>query len=460
MPDACAGFVPGFRGDDSMLQDRCSSCQPIAVIIMLLVAAAPGIVPASLAEGIRDLDRERAHTMLKTVRKSLEKHYYDARFRGMDLEDRFAKADRAIDQATSLSHAFGIIAQAVLDLNDSHTFFVPPERTVKVEYGWQMRMIGDTAHVIAVKPGSDAEAKGLRIGDAVLSVDGIAPTRQNLWKLVYRYYTIRPEPGMRLEVQSPGGQPRQIDVLAKVRQEKRVLDLTQGEDIWDLIRKAENAEEEHRYIETKDRSLLIWNMPSFSVSEEALEDLAGKLHKFQAVILDLRGNAGGYEDTLVWLLGYFFEHEVSIGQPKGRKEMDPLVAKPRGKKAFGGKLVVLVDSASASAAELFARVLQLEKRATVLGDRTAGAVMRSRYHHAQMGAGRVIPYGVNVTESDVIMADGQSLEHVGVAPDELLLPTGADLAAGRDPVLSRAAALIGVDLPAEQAGTMFPIEWD
>jgi C-terminal processing protease CtpA/Prc len=68
-------------------------------------------------------------------------------------------------------------------------------------------------------------------------------------------------------------------------------------------------------------------------------------------------------------------------------------------------------------------------------------------------------YGASITNADVIMSDGKSLEHVGVTPDELLLPTAADLAAKRDPVLSRAAALVGMQLAPEKAGAMFPIEW-
>jgi len=64
-----------------------------------------------------------------------------------------------------------------------------------------------------------------------------------------------------------------------------------------------------------------------------------------------------------------------------------------------------------------------------------------------------------VSESDLIMADGKSLEHSGVTPDELRLPTAADLAAGRDPVLAYAAASLGAKLTPEDAGKMFPFEW-
>jgi hypothetical protein len=57
------------------------------------------------------------------------------------------------------------------------------------------------------------------------------------------------------------------------------------------------------------------------------------------------------------------------------------------------------------------------------------------------------------------MADGNGLEKVGVTPDELLLPSGADLLAKRDPVLSRAAALAGLKLDPEKAGALFPVKW-
>jgi len=104
-------------------------------------------------------------------------------------------------------------------------------------------------------------------------------------------------------------------------------------------------------------------------------------------------------------------------------------------------------------------VIQLEKRGIVIGDRTAGAVMGSSHHEHMVGGNVVTFYSVSITQTDLTMTDGKSLEHVGVTPDELLLPTAADITAKRDPVLSRAAVLIGVKLDPEKASALFPIEW-
>jgi C-terminal processing protease CtpA/Prc len=85
--------------------------------------------------------------------------------------------------------------------------------------------------------------------------------------------------------------------------------------------------------------------------------------------------------------------------------------------------------------------------------------MRAKGYSYQIGAEVVIFYGASITDADLIMTDGQSLERAGVKPDEIVLPTAADLAAKRDPVLARAAAIVGLKLDPEKAGAMFPVEW-
>src|SRR5262245_6862924 len=429
---------------------------PLAAVLCLTVSQR---LPSVRAQPDLNFQRDRGRVMLRTIKDDLKKNYYDTNFHGMDVESRFIAADAKIKEAESVGQVFGIIAQVLIDLNDSHTYFMPPGRANRTEYGLQMQAIGDKVLVTAIKPGSDAEKKGLKTGDQVLSVNGIEPSREELWKLVYMFYTLRPQPGLRLVLQSPEGQRRQLDVMANVKQGKLVADLT-GQDIWDLMRDAEAEDRlnRQRYVEVDDK-LLIWKMPSFAITDGEVDGMMGRAKKREALILDLRGNPGGYVKTLEWFAGYFFDKEIKIADLKGRKEMKPQISKPHGDRNFKGKLIVLVDSKSGSAAEIFARVVQLEKRGTVIGDRTSGAVMQSRSFDHQIGTDTVIFYGVSVTNADVIMTDGKSLEGVGVTPDELLLPAAADLAANRDPVLTRAAALVGFELPPDKAGAMFPVEW-
>jgi carboxyl-terminal processing protease len=421
---------------------------------LLVLSGLPG--GAASAQKLDPYDRDSAMTMLREAKSDLKNNYYDPQLRGMNLEARFKEAEEKLKQATTRDQLMVTIAQVLLDLNDSHTFFLPPSRSAQVEYGWQMQMIGDRCYVTAVRPKTDAEAKGLKPGDAILSVDGRQPTRDNIWKMYYRYYALMPARGVRLVVQRPGeAEPRQLDVLSKVEQGAMVADV---QDLFiRYLRQEDDIDHDRFYEEGKD--LLVWKMPTFSISKERVDDIMGRARNFKALILDLRDNGGGYVETLERLTGYFFDHDVKIADMKGRKQMKPQLAKTRGDKIFKGQLVVLVDSGSASAAELFARVVQLEKRGTVVGDRSMGAVMTSERHGHEIGVGRVLYYGTSVTIADLIMADGKSLENVGVVPDEVLLPGGADMAAGRDPVLARAAALVGVTLTPEKAGSLFPVEW-
>jgi C-terminal processing protease CtpA/Prc len=414
------------------------------------------------AQALTSVDRDRGHVMLKTLKNEIKKNYYDPTFRGIDLEARFKAADEKVDRAASLGQIFGIVAQTLIEFEDSHLFFIPPQRANTTDYGWQMQIIGDKCYVSAVKPGSDAAAKGLQPGDLVKAVDTFNPTRGNLWKLKYLYYALRPQPGMRVTVQSPNGTDRRVDIIAKIREGKRRIDLTGSNgasDIWDLIREGENEDRlrRHRYYEMGD-DLMIWKMPQFDLDAGRLNDMMSKARKHKALILDLRGNGGGAEESLKEILGYFIDHDTKIGDVKRRKETKPIMVKADGD-IFKGKLVVIIDADSGSSAEIFARMIQLEKAGTVIGDRSAGAVMRARSYSFQIGADTVIFYGASITDADLIMPDGKSLERTGVTPDELLLPRAEDLAAKRDPVLSRAAALLGVQLDPEKAGSLFPVEW-
>ena len=429
-----------------------------AFALLICVLSGSLVSISSQQQQLSSFERDRGRMMLNIIKDDVKEHYYDPTFRGINLEEKFSAAEEKIKHATSNSQVFTIIAQTLMELNDSHTFFLTPPRGFKVEYGWYMQMIGEKAHVIAIKPGSDAEAKGLKPGDILHSIDGFKPTRENMWILNYLFRALSPRSAQRLIIQSGSGAPRELEIASKVQQGQKLLDLTNGLQLQHYLIEIQAREHlmRHRFTEVGE-DLLIWKMPQFDLSEKELEGIMGRVKKHKALILDLRGNGGGYVDTCRHMVGYFLGQEIKIAEIKGRKETKPMMSKKAG--GYEGKLVVLVDSDSASAAEIFARVMQLEKRAVVIGDRTSGSVMQSRQYPRAIGTGTMVFYGTSITEADVIMTDGKSLEHTGVIPDEILLPTGQDLAAGRDPIITRAAAVLGLKIEPDKAGALFPIEW-
>ena len=428
--------------------------------LLILTFIVLGCVCPVFSQTLSSQDRDRALIMLKAVRDDIKKNYYDPGLRGIDIEAKTKAAEEQIKQARSNAEVFGIIAQMMLDFNDSHTIFIPPQRMSRVEYGWKMQAFGDNTYVVAVKPKSDAEAQGIKPGDKVIKIDGIAPNRSNLWIYNYIYSTLAPRPMVRMEVQSPGAEPRSVEIKAKVKEGKKVFDLTDTFDVNALLREQEDEDRmsQHKVVEVS-KDIGIWRMPSFDLTRDGVDETINKVKKHKTLILDLRRNGGGAVDTLKDLVGNFFDRDVTIGTTKWRKEEKPLVAKSRGDSGFKNNLIVLVDSHSGSAAEVFARIIQLEKRGTVIGDVTSGKVMVSRLYPHQIGLETQVFYATSVTNADLLMTDGKSLENVGVTPEEVMLPTGEDLRALKDPVLARAVAVAGGTMDPADAGKLFPFKW-
>jgi C-terminal processing protease CtpA/Prc len=411
-----------------------------------------------LAQTLSNIDREDDRAMLRDAVDAIKKHYYDPKFHGLDLDKLYAQYDEKMRAAESNHQALGVVAAFLENLDDSHTRFLPPEHVNHVDYGYLMQMIGDNCFVTEVRPSTDALSK-LHPGDQILKRENHVVNRKDIDTMQYYFQAIDPLAQSILDIQSPSGQLSHVEVNAKVKEGKKLSDLNQDNDFWELIRRMDS--EDHvlhdRLAETGD--ITIWKMPFFGDDNEIIDQHFATARKHQGLILDLRGNPGGAIEVLQEMLGHVFDHEVTIANRVTRKETKPLTAKPQGT-VYSGKLIVLIDSQSASAAELFARVIQLENRGIVLGDHSSGMVMEAKIWPYEQGGGYTAKfYEFEVTEADLIMKDGKSLEKTGVAPVQVWLPTAADLAAGRDPVLSKAASLLGATLDPTEAGKLFPYEW-
>jgi C-terminal processing protease CtpA/Prc len=426
----------------------------------LLLAAIP-CVGLRAQQKMDSLNLFRAQGMLRDAYQNVKKYYYDPKYHGVDIDALYRDYNSRMENAASLSQAFSLIASYLDALHDTHTFFSPPARPYRFDSGYRLQMYGTNCFITRVRPGTDAESK-VHPGDQVLGYNNYAVSRSAFWQMDYYFNALAPQEVSTLDLRNPAGTERKVTVNAKIRELKKRIDMTGqdgGYDLWDEIREQQNFDHivRQRWVDAAD--VMVWKMPEFEIEDHTVDHIFADARKHQTLILDLRGNPGGAIPTLQRMLGNTFDHEVKIADRVGRKEMKPDMAKSRGKDAFSGKLIVLVDSESGSCAELFSRVVQLEHRGIVIGDQTAGTVMEARGYEQAQGADVKIFYSFSITSSDLIMKDGKSLEHTGVTPDEIAIPTAQDLASGKDPVLARALELAGHKVDPVAAGKMFPFEW-
>lgn len=429
----------------------------VATVLACLLAA----VHTPAQQKVNKVEQDQARSILHQVEETIEKNYFDPGFHGYDLHARFQEADKKLNDAPSLVAGLGVINWAVEGLNDSHTYFIPPSRNVVVYSGWQMQMVGQDCLITAVEPNSDAWKKGLRPGDQLLKVESYQPTPATFQIIRGRIDELLPLVEYHIVVASPGKASREIttkSLLITLPQTVNFFLGGDGQHQLQRLREGYQLLTKSRTSELSDK-LMIWKLPLFNLSQAETERLFGIARKHEVLILDLRDNAGGGVNVLDWMISNVFDHDIVVGERIERSGSSPLRVSSRGDKAFGGKLIVLVNSSSGSASEIFARTVQLEKRGTVLGDKTQGAVRLAKIFPLREELGTIIVYGVQISISRLKMPDGGDLEGTGVTPDVLVIPTPADFAEGRDPVLAAAAKLAGAELSPDQAGKLFPVVW-
>jgi carboxyl-terminal processing protease len=109
-------------------------------------------------------------------------------------------------------------------------------------------------------------------------------------------------------------------------------------------------------------------------------------------------------------VGYFHKDEAEIVKSVLRDKTEKMIAKPRQPSFWDIPIVVLVDSESASASEIFARHMQLSSRGIVIGDKTMGAVSISENFIQKIGADPAVFYGVQATIGHAIFPMGRTLK--------------------------------------------------
>jgi C-terminal processing protease CtpA/Prc len=387
--------------------------------------------------------------VLNGIKNNLRDYYYDKSLGGIDLERKVEAARTRIKSLTYNWEMYRVLAQFLLDFDDSHTFFALPSRRDRLTYGFGVQMIGSGCFVTSVTPGSDADKKGLQVGDRVDAIGKFAPSRRDLWKIFYVLYRLAPNKEVGLKVTKPDGSNKVLLIEGATRNREQY----EAE-----VKKRREAGELKPYIcKPVGLAIVACKLRTFSVEQDVVSKMMKEAAGYRKLILDLRGNSGGLVSTELYTIGAFFENDVKVGDEITRKKTEERIAKGWKKNAFQGELAVLVDSESASAAEVFARVIQIEKRGKVYGDISSGSVMTSIYvpissNTDQFSAVYGGQFGMSITVGDLVMKDGSRLEKNGVTPDFAVVPTQKALADRLDPVLALSATTFGYQLSPEAAG--------
>lgn len=392
------------------------------------------------------LERARAKTILTVVSKRIQKDFYDPDLRGLQWQQLLAETQSRIDAAQSPGQMYTAIFALIDKLQDSHTVFIPPGHVNKPKFGFEAQPFGDEVRIYELEKDSVVKAAGLELGDQILSINGYVARREDFDKLILFLRVLRPVAAMEINYRRGTEGEKNVRVQGKVQQGVQVKDL--NEDAWyDFIREDQTYEAKHPHVKWADYGdgIGYLKLRSFEPEEGWLHDALGKVQDSKALIFDLRGNGGGRVDSLKYVAGCFSTQPWVMANSLSRKKLEPIKVEPKSPHLMG-PLVVLIDSESASAAEAFARSMQISNRARIVGDRSLGRLTVAKIFPEKIGADIIVPFATEVGVAHFIFTTGEEVEGKGVIPDEVCIPSGQDLKENRDPCRDRAVALLRMAL--------------
>ena len=375
----------------------------------------PTLAPTPTPLGV-DLRRQ----IFTEVWTTSNEHYLYADFRGLDWAAVRGEFEPRIEQTTTNDEFYQLLSGMVMRLGDGHSRFLPPQAAQRqdalssgleeqVGIGVVALPLRDALLIQHVFPDSPAERAGLRPRDRIVAINGAFFANADIQG---------PEGSqVRLTVVRPGAESRDI-MITRRQVEGRIIPT------------ARRLPGEIGYLSITT----LWvNDMDRQVSTALAEIVAPR--PLRGLILDLRSNPGGWRSVLTGILGHFISGDV--GSFTSRKEDTPLRIEPVVHPDLRGlPLVVLIDSGTASYAELIAAVLQSRAGAVVIGAPSAGNT-ETIYSYEMTGGARLW-----VAQEGFRLAGGGSLEGVGVQPDVAILDDWTRFSEAADPAINTALRIL------------------
>jgi carboxyl-terminal processing protease len=380
-------------------------------------------------------DAKPAPSVLAEIDARVRAEFWDPKLKGVDWGAAVTRAGGELSQAKTESERDAIYDRLLGALRDSHTFRIPASRLPPAEFASPGLRIGRDADGWAVKgvlPGSPAEKEGMALGARVLAIDGrpygttTAPT-----DLRGLFLDLQGRPGTSVAVKwAPSGasSPRVSNLT-------RVSEPPGDAQVWGGARILRKDGHAYGYIRlwgtSTETTLMVVDLLADRVEiARRRPDLAG-WDAIEGVLLDLRGNVGGYDSGILttlfsggWTAGSFVEIE------RGTRRVLPARYVPL-------PAAVLVNSGTASAGELFAAKFRAAGLGPVVGETTAG-----------MGSGGAsitsLPDGSQlwITRRAFEDLSGRSYEGKGLVPDVAVADRPAAESGREQPVVEAALAAL------------------
>lgn len=337
------------------------------------------------------------------------------------LEEKFVSSTTTAG-VTKEDMVRGAIGGLVKSYGDPYTVYMPPKDAEMFAeeiagnfsgVGMEVGMRDDIVTVIAPLPESPAEKAGILAGDVLVRIDGESTDGMGTDEAVQR---IRGEAGT------------EVTLGIYRKGEEEIRDIT-------IVRQTITIPTSKT--ESKDDAFVI-ALYSFNAIAEA--EMQHALRAFvesdkENLILDLRGNPGGYLESAVSIASYFLPlGKVVVRENYGddtKEEMHRSFGKELGAYA-PKKLVVLVDGGSASASEILAGALKEHGVAKVIGSQTFGKGSVQELVELPDGS------SLKVTIARWLTPNGNSISGSGVTPDIVVDRSAEDRTEGRDPQMDAA----------------------
>jgi carboxyl-terminal processing protease len=314
---------------------------------------------------------------------------------------------------------YGAIRGAVNTLGDPFTAFIEPE-TAAINreddsgsfegIGAYVSMRDGRLVIVSTFKDQPAAEAGLRRGDIVLQVDDTPIENMSIYEAI----TL---------IRGPAGIPVRLTVLRE-GEEPFEIEVTRARIDIPIVQ-SEMREDGIAYVQLFDFS----TDASLKLDETLQEMLA---QDAQGLVLDLRGNPGGWLHEAVLTAGLFLPKEELVLIERMKDGTERPFRTTEEPTAADISMVVLVDGGSASASEIVAGALQDQGRATLIGEKTFGKGSVQIPHELSNGA------ELRVTIARWFTPNDRAIHGEGLEPDISVELSPEDLEADLDPQLDRA----------------------